>query len=256
VNKVPKQSDDMMDASERKKRESQAWGKADFDEIVHASAKSSHVISALLQKRSIQNFDLRNKYVINVGGGYGEEAEFLLKRGAAMVALVDIAPAQLRHSSIRKQKHHLDGLECIRGDAENIPFKDDSFDLGYVHMALHHFSSHEQCISEVCRVSREVVFVDIMNPLITRVVTKLGFYKDEDGIVPNRLNGKDVENLLMHQELIPKTTYFFVAPVGTYNLFLTRCWILLFKTINSVISRSEAFGLLFGNVAIISGTKS
>jgi ubiquinone/menaquinone biosynthesis C-methylase UbiE len=110
--------DDMMDPSEIKKRESQAWGKADFDEIERASAKSGHIIGALLQKRSIQNFDLRDKHVINVGGGYGEEAEFLLKTGAAMVALVDIAPAQLRHSRVRKQKHHLDGLECIRGDAE------------------------------------------------------------------------------------------------------------------------------------------
>lgn len=248
--------DDTMDASEIKKKESQAWGKADFDEIERASAKSSHIIGALLQKRSIQNFDLGGKYVINVGGGYGEEAEFLLKTGAAMVALVDIAPAQLRHSSVRKQKHHLDGLECIRGDAENIPFKADSFDLGYVYMALHHFPSHVKSISEVCRVSREVVFVDIMNSLVTRVVTELGFYRDEDGIVPNRLNGKDVENLLMRQQLIPKTTYFFVAPVDTYNLFLTKCWILLFKIINSAISRSEALGLLFGNVAIISGTRS
>jgi len=187
--------------------------------------------------------------VINVGRGHGEEAVFLLNAGAAIVALVDIAPAQLRHSSVRKQKHHLDGLECIRGDAENIPFKDDSFDLGYVYMALHHFPSTIKSISEVCRVSREVVFVDIMNPLVTRVVTKLGFFKEEDGIVPNRLKGEDVENLLMRQELIPETTYFFVAPIDTYNLFLTRCWILLFKIINSVISRSKEFGLLFGNVA-------
>jgi hypothetical protein len=56
-----------MDETERKSVESQAWGDADFD-MDHIAAKSNHVIGALLLKRSIQDFELVGKNVINVGG--------------------------------------------------------------------------------------------------------------------------------------------------------------------------------------------
>ena len=243
-----------MDAKELKRVESQAWGDADLD-MDRIATKSSHVIGALLQKRSIQDFELVGTNIINVGGGHGEEAEFLLKNGADAVTLVDIAPQQLKNARFRKEEHSLDSLECVRGDGDNLPFKDDSFDLGYICLALHHFPNHSRSISEVCRVSREVIFVDIMNPVLTRILTKFGFWKEEGcGIVPNRLDGKAVENMLINQKLKPKVTYFFVVPSNTYNPFLTRCLISFFKLTNQIVSRNRSLGLLCGNVAIISGT--
>ena len=191
-----------------------------------------------------------------MGGGHGEEAEFLLKNGAGAVTILDIAPGQLRNACVRRRKHHLNNLECVRGDAENLPFKDDSFDLGYICMALHHFPNHVQSISEVCRVSREVIFVDIMNPMLTRIVTKLGLWKEEGGgIVPNRVNGKHVENLLTDQKLKPRVTYFFFAPANnTYNPFLIRWLVSFFTLSNRIVNKSRRVGLLCGNVAIITGT--
>ena len=246
--------DELMNSAEIKRIESHAWGDADFD-MDRIAAKSSHVIGALLLKRSIQDFELVGKNIINVGGGHGEEAEFLLKNGADAVTIVDIAPLQLKNARFRKEEHSLDGLECVRGDGENLPFKDDSFDLGYIYLALHHFPNHSRSISEVCRVSREVIFVDIMNPVLTRILTRFGFWREElCGITPNRLNGQDVENVLINQKLKPKVTYFFVVPSNTYNPFLTRCLISFFKLTNQIVSRNRSLGLLCGNVAIISGT--
>lgn len=246
---------DIMDARETKRVESEAWGKSSFAEIEHLSAKSGHVIGELILKRSIQDFDIIGKHIINVGGGHGEEAEFLLKNGAGAVTIVDIAAGQLRNAYVRGQKHHLDNLDCVRGDAEHLPFKDDSFDLGYVYMALHHFPDHARSIAEVCRVSREVIFVDIMNPLLTRIVTKIGFFREEwCGIIPNRLNGKYVENILISQKLKPNVVYFFMPPAETYNRFLIRCLISFFELINKLLNKSKAAGLLCGNVAIIRGT--
>jgi ubiquinone/menaquinone biosynthesis C-methylase UbiE len=145
-------------------------------------------------------------------------------------------------------------LECVRGNAEHLPFIDGSFDLGFIHMALHHFPNHARSITEVCRVSREVIFVDIMNPLLTRVLTKIGFYREEwCGITPNWLSGKYVENILINQKLKPNITYFFVAPLETYNHFFIRCLVLIFELTNRVINKNTLLGLLFGNVAIIRG---
>jgi ubiquinone/menaquinone biosynthesis C-methylase UbiE len=245
-----------MDAREVKRVESEAWGKTSFAETERLSAKSGHIIGALILERSIQDFDIVDKNLINVGGGHGEEAELLLKNGAGAVTIVDIAEGQLKNACVRRQKHHLDNLECVRGDAEYLPFKDDSFDLGYIYMALHHFPNHARSITEVCRVSREVLFVDIMNPILTRVLTKIGFFREEwCGIAPNRLDGKSVENILTTQKLKPTVTYFFAVPTNTYNPLLIRCSISFFKLTNQLIARSKSAGLLCGNVAIIRGTQ-
>ena len=243
-----------MNSAEIKRIESQAWGDADFD-MDRIAAKSSQVIGALLLKRSIQDFELVGKNIINVGGGHGEEAEFLLKNGADAVTIVDIAPLQLKNARFRKEEHSLDDLECVRGDGENLPFKDDSFDLGYIYLALHHFPNHSRSISEVCRVSREVIFVDIMNPVLTRILTRFGFWREEGcGVTPDRLNGKDVENMLINQKLNPTVTYFFAVPVYTYNPFVIRCLVSVFKLSNSLVNRSNGIGLLCGNVAVVTGT--
>ena len=247
---------DLMNSAEIKRIESQAWGDADLD-IARIATKSSHVIGALLLKRSIQDFELVGTTIINVGGGHGEEAEFLLKNGAETVTIIDIALKQLKNARFRKEEHCLGSLECARGDAENLPFKDDSFDLGFIYLALHHFPNHSKSISEVCRVSREVIFIDIMNPILTRILTRFGFWRAEAcGVAPNRLNGKDVENMLINQKLKPKVTYFFVPPSNTYDPFLTRCLISVFKLTNQIVTRSRSVGLLCGNVAIISGTST
>jgi SAM-dependent methyltransferase len=244
-----------MDAREVKRVESQAWGQISFAETERLSAKSSHIIGALILKRSIQDFDIVDKNIINVGGGHGEEAEFLLKNGAGAVTIIDIAEGQLKNACVRKQKHHLANLECVRGDAEYLPFKDDSFDLGYIYMALHHFPNHARSITEVCRVSREVIFVDIMNPILTRILTKIGFFREEGcGITPNRLDGKSVENILVNSKLESTVPYFFAVPTNTYNPFVIRCLVSVFKLTNRLVNRSQGIGLLCGNVALIVGT--
>jgi hypothetical protein len=249
------EENDAMDAREVKRVESEAWGKSSFAEIERLSAKSSHIIGALILKRSIQDFDIADKNIINVGGGHGEEAEFLLKNGAGAVKILDIAEGQLKNACVRGQKHHLDNLQRIKGDAENLLFVDNCFDVGYVFMAFHHCPDYSQGIFEICRVSRQVIFVEIMTPVLTRILTKLGFFQEEGcGIAPNRLNGKRVKKVLINQQLNPKLTYYFVVPLYTHNPFVIRCLVSVFWLSNSLVNRSKGIGLLCGNVAVITGT--
>ena len=119
-------------------------------------------------------------------------------------------------------------------------------------MALHHFPNHAKTITEICRVSRDVLFVDVMNPLLVRILIKIGFLGEEGcGITTNRLDGKSVENMLKNHKLQADITYFFVVPVYTYNPFLIRCLISFFELTNQLINKSKSAGLLCGNVAII-----
>ena len=88
--------------------------------------------------------------VLEIGCGCGSEAERFARAGAHYTA-VDLTPAAL---SITRKRFELANLEgrFIQGDAENLPFPDDSFDLVYSHGVLHHTPDTPQTIREVHRV--------------------------------------------------------------------------------------------------------
>jgi len=206
----------------------------------------------------LESYDVKGKKVINVGGGDGKEAEALLSAGAAKVVIVDIAHGQLKNAIIRKQKHSLTNLEMVLGDAESIPAAHKCFDLGFIFLALHHFPSHESAISEICRVSKEVLFVDIMDAPITRVLNLFGLYKEEEleiPITPNRLNVKEVKNLLDNEKIKMKIKYIFCPPYYGNNFMIYRIIKAGSKIVNSVANRNPYIAYIFGNVGIIEGRR-
>jgi len=235
--------------------ESHKWGSS-LEEEDRLSHRLDRILERMHICRSVEDIDLVDKDIVNVCGGSGIEAEILLKQDAKSVVLCDIAQNQLRVARMRAQRAHLNGLECVKGDAENLPFCDGTFNLSYIHMALHHLPDNAKGITELCRVSDEVVIIDIMNALLTRLLNVLGLFTEEwCGITPNRMNGKTVVDLLEGAGMKPTITYFFEPPIYTSNRYIIRSYLLAYKAINSFVNRSKLLGLFFGNIAIISGLK-
>lgn len=245
-----------LSSNERKRIEAKAWqGVSNLDS---QPSKLGEIYTEqtdnFLLNRSIQHFDLYGKKIINVGGGHGKEAEFLIKNGATRVIIVDVAIGQLKSAKIRKEKHGLYGLEFILGDAESLPFKEKAFDLGYIHSALHHFPDHNKSVSDICRTSKELIFVDIMDALITRILNLFGFFRREwCGIEPNRLNEKEVKGILSNKKMNAKITYFFIPPYYGNNILILQCIKFISKIINFAVCRSKGIASMFGNIAIIEG---
>ena len=79
---------------------------------------------------------LRGKRILDLGCGAGEGAVFFAKMGAHVTA-VDLSPHFL---DLVRRVAHLHGtiLETQVGDAENLPFNDDGFDIVYAGNVLHH----------------------------------------------------------------------------------------------------------------------
>jgi len=245
-----------MPPNERKRIEAEAWqGVSNFDSQPSCLSDIYRIeCDNFLLNASMPQFDLHDKNIINVGGGHGNEAEFLIRNGTKNVVIVDIAIGQLKSARLRKEKHKLDGLDTILGDAERLPFKNKVFDMGYIYEALHHFPDHKASISEICRVSKEVIFVDIMNALITRSLNHFGLFRKEwCGIEPNRLNEKVVRNILDDQKMKVKIAYYFIPSYYGNNILILH-WVKLFtKVINFAIGRSKRIAPLLGNMAIIEG---
>jgi len=88
--------------------------------------------------------------VLEIGCGCGSEAERFARAGAHYTAF-DLTVAALSITRKRFELAHLEG-RFVKGDAENLPFPDDSFDLVYSHGVLHHTPDTPQTIREVHRV--------------------------------------------------------------------------------------------------------
>ncbi len=96
--------------------------------------------------------DLRGKQVLEVGSGHGGGAVYLKRslHPANYIGL-DLNPDAI---AFCRQTHRVDGLEFVHGDAENLPFPDESFDVVINIESSLHYSNFRRFLAEVVRVLR------------------------------------------------------------------------------------------------------
>src|ERR1043165_2072475 len=94
------------------------------------------------------------KRVLEVGFGAGTDFIQWLRAGA-IVSGVDLTEEALANLNHRISVYDLPQAEFLKvGDAENLPFPSNHFDLGYSWGVLHHTPDTEKAISELVRVVR------------------------------------------------------------------------------------------------------
>ncbi len=94
--------------------------------------------------------DWKGKKVLEVGCGAGTDL-LSFARGGALVTGLDLSPHSANLTCNRLRLYNCDG-DIINSDAENLPFKDNSFDLVYSWGVLHHTPDTQKSISEIYRV--------------------------------------------------------------------------------------------------------
>lgn len=82
----------------------------------------------------------------DIGGGTGNYALALRQEGWEPV-VVDRSPEMLAHAAAK-------GLDVVRGDAQRLPFSDESFDAATMISMLHHVEDRGAALAEVRRVLR------------------------------------------------------------------------------------------------------
>lgn len=95
---------------------------------------------------------LRGKKVLEVSCGHGGGASYLTRtlQPASYTAL-DLNPTGIRFC---QQRHHVNGLNFIQGDAENLPFAPGTFDVVINVEASHCYPNFPRFLAEVARVLR------------------------------------------------------------------------------------------------------
>jgi SAM-dependent methyltransferase len=92
---------------------------------------------------------LAKRSVLDVGCGPGLFTHHLAARAQRVVG-TDVSPSMLARAQ---------GFETVRANAEDLPFKDGSFDIAFEANLLHHVSNPAAVISEMARIAREAVVV-------------------------------------------------------------------------------------------------
>jgi SAM-dependent methyltransferase len=196
----------------------------------------------------------QDQTVLNVAGGNGNEAEFLLRHGAASVALLDIAPGQLASAKTRIAQHQLKSLDILLGDAENLPVRDARLDTGFIFFALHHIPCHREALHELCRASKRTVIIDIMDCGLTRFLNKFGLFLTEFGnLVVTRGREEEMRGIILSHHASMKIRYFFIPPYFGNNRFILLGMDLMERPVNFLIQKNRTLARFFGNVAVITG---
>ena len=105
-----------------------------------------------LYHRVATQVDLNAKQVLEVSCGHGGGASYLLRTlHPASYTGLDFNPDGI---AFCRKRHHLPGLDFVHGDAENLPFADESFDAVVNVEASHAYPRLPRFLAEVVRVLR------------------------------------------------------------------------------------------------------
>jgi ubiquinone/menaquinone biosynthesis C-methylase UbiE len=182
-------------------------GTREFFERVeaHRYAKEGHILAAA------DFASARGLRVLEIGCGLGTDGAQFAKAGARYTG-IDLTEAAIE---LARKRFELTGLkgEFQTGDAENLVFPDESFDLVYSHGVLHHTPDIERAVSEIHRVlktgGRAIVMLyhrDSYNYRIGIQVLRragAGLLLSSSGMrIIHRLTGEPLESLREHAELL------------------------------------------------------
>ncbi|KZS66381.1 MAG: class I SAM-dependent methyltransferase [Mycobacterium pseudokansasii] len=105
-----------------------------------------------LYHRTATQADIAGKQVLEVSCGHGGGASYLMRTLCpASYTGLDLNPAGIE---VCRTTHRVPGLDFVQGDAQNLPFPDNSFDVIINIEASHCYPSLPRFLAEVARVLR------------------------------------------------------------------------------------------------------
>lgn len=105
-----------------------------------------------LYHQTASQVDLTGKKVLEVSCGAGGGASYIKRNlGPASYTGLDLNPASIE---LCRQRHQIPGLDFVQGDAQNLPFPDESFDAVVNVEASHQYPDVPGFFAEVARVLR------------------------------------------------------------------------------------------------------
>lgn len=189
----------------------------DFKEKMEWALETENYIYEILSDKL-----LHNKKVLEIGCGQGMVLAFTSKKCKEIIG-IDISMNSLKSAQLGIRELDIKNAKLILSDAENLPFKNESFDVVYSIGVLHHTPDTQRAVDEIFRVLKYRGKVVIMlyrkyNPKWLVVVLIRYFSKIVDLIMR--------KNFYLANKLRKKYVNRLNSPHGTALLELLGCPIL------------------------------
>lgn len=131
---------------------------AELYEGMHISPRDPHHFAMQLLMASLDHFAIGS--VLDIGSGTGRAISYMKKRRPG-IKVVGIEPVEeLRRIGYR---HGLSEQDLVAGNALEIEFEDNAFDLCCEFGVLHHIRTPEKAVEEMLRVGKKGIFLSDAN---------------------------------------------------------------------------------------------
>ena len=192
--------------------------------------------------------------LLNVGGGFGKEAFFLLsKRIINTLVLCDRSPSQLFQS--KKYLAQFPNVYRVCGDGERLPLKDDAFDICWIIEALHHLEDPRRGIDECIRATKKAIIIDEpsggrIRAILNRVFIVLGIKEEHERgyLEAFRIDRHFIADLCRAGRIkavyFPYFIYYFEWYKKCRNVVIKSCYAATLRAVNFICHN-------FGNRAIV-----
>ena len=158
------------------------------------------------------NFSNHDK-VLDVATGTGDVAFAIRKKYKTEIIGLDLSVNMLEKAKQKSKKYKIDDISFIEGDAENLPFDDNTFDKLVISYGLRNLGNCERGLSEFYRVLKpngKIGILEFLHPKSTIIAKIFKFYFNK--ILPRvaslfsnskayRYLPESVENFLSAHEL-------------------------------------------------------
>ena len=101
----------------------------------------------------IDSLHVKGKKVLDVGSGQGTNLYYALTKGADAIG-IDISPSAVRIAKRHLKQAHKSSARARQGNAERLPFKDETFDIVFSLGVLHHTANIKKAADEIYRVMK------------------------------------------------------------------------------------------------------
>lgn len=164
--------------------------------------------------------DISDLKILDIGAGFGKEAEYLKKWGAKDLVLMDLSLDLLKEAKKRVKARYF-----FQANAENLPLKSDSFDLAIFGSTLHHLSNPLKALKDACRVAKMVAAFNEPSSMykFNLILKKIGWNTEYGNLKTHRFNPERIKNYFqrMDYQTIIKTDFIWF-PVKQLK-FLANC---------------------------------
>ena len=123
------------------------YAKKKQEDLIKGKNPAHCFVEKPMMKSMLPN--LKNKKILLLGCGTGEESKLLELCGASAKQIIGL---DLSAKSIEIAKNTYPEIEFVVGNMNNLPFENNSFDFVYSSLALHYSSTPEKVYKEVYRI--------------------------------------------------------------------------------------------------------